>query len=180
MASSRPPFLHSKSLVSFHNALDLQFLFPSLHQGLIQRPPLLRSHRHFDTSHVPSMASKPSSTCAMDGSATAGRCVIVPVVPNHSSSCPISSGSQQKLPSSYPLARLTNPPSSSSSHKPSASTIIEQQNLSASRVGAYATDSAHSHVQHRHSSSQQAIQEHTKATGSYLEAFEATMERSEK
>jgi hypothetical protein len=58
--------------------------------------------------------------------------------------------------------------------------LAEQKMLSTNRIAAYINDPAHPHIQHRHVSSQEAIQAHTTATGFYLEAFEATMSQSEK
>jgi hypothetical protein len=75
------------------------------------------------------------------------------------------------------LTRICSSPPSAKSY---ASTSTEQQVLSVSRITAYVNDPAQPHIQHRHISSQEAMQAHTTATGSYLEAFEAKMSQSEK
>jgi hypothetical protein len=64
--------------------------------------------------------------------------------------------------------------SSSQYSSSSTSTPTEQSNLYAYRISAYVADPAHSHVQHRHTSSQEAMQAHTIVMGSYLEAFDET------
>jgi hypothetical protein len=43
------------------------------------------------------------------------------------------------------------------------------------RIGDYVANSEHSHVEHQHASHQQAVQAHTNAMGSYLQAFNEVM-----
>jgi len=133
-----------------------------------------------------SMSSNPSSTCATYGSAR--RCVPIayllpfsPTSPRESPSLPTFSLADKAC-SSRPSG---NPSTQKhvNSHSASASTSthrIEQCNLSAYRINDYVTDPGQSHVQHRHTSSQEAMETHATAMRSFLEAFDATMKRLEK
>jgi hypothetical protein len=56
-----------------------------------------------------------------------------------------------------------------------SSKSVEKRDLAAYRINEYVTNPEHAHVQHRHASSQQAIRTHTNTMGSYLAAFDDSM-----
>jgi hypothetical protein len=59
----------------------------------------------------------------------------------------------------------------------SSSTSFEKRDLAAYRINEYVTNREHACVQHRHASSQQAIRTHINTMGTYLTAFDDTMEQ---
>jgi hypothetical protein len=79
---------------------------------------------------------------------------------------------QTSTPSSSPSTPIHDNSKNSSS---SSSISVESGDLAAYRINEYVTNPEHAHVQHRHASSQQAIRTHTNTMGSYLAAFDDTM-----
>jgi hypothetical protein len=81
-----------------------------------------------------------------------------------------------KLHASTPSSNVSTPiHDNSQNSSSSSSTSVEKGDLAASRINEYVTNPEHAHVQHRHASSQQAIRTHTNTMGSYLAAFNDTM-----
>jgi hypothetical protein len=81
-----------------------------------------------------------------------------------------------RLHTSTPSSNSTTPIHDDTQNSSSSSSkSVEKRDLAAYRINEYVTNSEHAHIQHRHASSQQAIRTHTNTMGSYVAAFDDTM-----